>query len=800
MPPRGTAEGFLIRSEIMSSIMAVRMSAAFRACALFMLLLVPGVPTAEAVTFYTWVGGASGAADHPANWSPNGIPDAESWLTYNAPEIYTVTFSNTVPRTAIQNIQGGDVTIHVDGTHAMSSLGVNGITRLEGGAIVGVDSLGVYVDFSNTTLTLQNAAQFTARGFMAGNGPASMNVFSGSRFHVVSRFDIMPYGTLAIWGGSGATPQTMSGLHSEGAPITVHGTLHVAEGGYANLSGPMYIGDGPLPSSVQAVRVGPGKNGTSPYLDVRSDLIVGKNINTWPLVGKAELEVFDNAWVHVEGLSRVGDVLGDDGCAIRVVQGGTFTASGGLEVVTTAGAGLDLRGGITHVRGGAFKWPANRMLSVSSRVGTPELWISNGVINVGPNTGSPFVTALMVGRGGAGMMRVTRPGTVLPVTGSASVGDSLGGGGSIVVDSMATLAVSGTLTVGSAGNGELRVRKASQVSAGRLLVGASPTGNGNVEVTGASTILSAKDVVDIGGAFGTAGGTGTVVIDSSAAMFVTSTTSNPALVTIHPTVGKLVVANGGILHTGGVETRGSLHLSGGSISTLSTSVLPSGRVSGWGSLGNHLYSSGTVSPQSQTDGFGRIAIGGNFSQFSAGRYEVQLGSGLRSDTLAASGTANLDGALEITLTPDFVRTPGDTFTLMTYGARNGTFSSVTFNSRPVAEQIQLVYEPKALRLVIPEASLSVGGEAQALRFAPAAGPKRLAFELELAATAEVRVAVYDVSGRHVATLADGTLPAGRHTLMVPAGPAEASGVYFARAEIRTATQRIERVSKAVLLR
>jgi len=56
---------------------------------------------------------------------------------------------------------------------------------------------------------------------------------------------------------------------------------------------------------------------------------------------------------------------------------------------------------------------------------------------------------------------------------------------------------------------------------------------------------------------------------------------------------------------------------------------------------------------------------------------------------------------------------------------------------------------------------------------------RTSISFTLATESNVRLDVFDVSGRHVATLADGTKSAGRHTVEVD-GSALASGVYFYR--------------------
>lgn len=74
---------------------------------------------------------------------------------------------------------------------------------------------------------------------------------------------------------------------------------------------------------------------------------------------------------------------------------------------------------------------------------------------------------------------------------------------------------------------------------------------------------------------------------------------------------------------------------------------------------------------------------------------------------------------------------------------------------------------------------------------PASGPRRLSFSLPSAQ--HVRVGIYDVSGRCVATLADGTYSAGVHTVTWDMqGARPAAGLYFARLQAgeRTVGRRV----------
>ncbi len=51
-------------------------------------------------------------------------------------------------------------------------------------------------------------------------------------------------------------------------------------------------------------------------------------------------------------------------------------------------------------------------------------------------------------------------------------------------------------------------------------------------------------------------------------------------------------------------------------------------------------------------------------------------AGTEFDRLAISGTATLSGALNISLINGFTPNPGDSFQIMTFGSRSGTFTTI----------------------------------------------------------------------------------------------------------------------------
>jgi len=174
------------------------------------------------------------------------------------------------------------------------------------------------------------------------------------------------------------------------------------------------------------------------------------------------------------------------------------------------------------------------------------------------------------------------------------------------------------------------------------------------------------------------------------------------------------------------------------------------------------------------------------------------------DAIIALGTIACAGTLD--LRPLLGDTPvvGDTFTVISAGSVTGTFADVSFDGHPGAGIVKPLYRAGDVRVAVIGAVTAVGGDGgaalpAALRFAAEGAPRATALALDLPGPATVRVAVFDVAGRQLATLADGELGAGRHRFEL-ARVAPGSGMYFARAEVTDAHGTHAFATRAVVLR
>jgi len=99
-----------------------------------------------------------------------------------------------------------------------------------------------------------------------------------------------------------------------------------------------------------------------------------------------------------------------------------------------------------------------------------------------------------------------------------------------------------------------------------------------------------------------------------------------------------------------------------------------GGLDGTGTIAGSLTNAAIVTPG---DAPGMLTIQGNYTQTSAGALDINLAGTGAYGQLTISGTATLTGALNVTLTSGFTPAAGAWFTILTFAARSGDFSTET---------------------------------------------------------------------------------------------------------------------------
>jgi T5SS/PEP-CTERM-associated repeat protein len=214
---------------------------------------------------------------------------------------------------------------------------------------------------------------------------------------------------------------------------------------------------------------------------------------------------------------------------------------------------------------------------------------------------------------------------------------------------------------------------------------------------------------------------------------------------------------------------------------------PIARLEGHGTADANTVLGGTLDPGTGT----RQMEVGSLRVRPEGRVVVELGShaAAQYDTVLVAGQAILDGTLDVRRVAGFAAAPGDSFVVMTMASRAGAFTTITLDGQSSAGQIQAVYTPTAVILVVLPGIVDASGDPVThgspapLRLTGRGTPGRTpSLELALPEAAAARVELFDVSGRRVGVLHDGPLAAGLHRFDT-ADAIGGAGLFFARVEV-----------------
>ncbi|MBU9707272.1 phosphatase PAP2 family protein [Paenibacillus sp. AK121] len=93
---------------------------------------------------------------------------------------------------------------------------------------------------------------------------------------------------------------------------------------------------------------------------------------------------------------------------------------------------------------------------------------------------------------------------------------------------------------------------------------------------------------------------------------------------------------------------------------------------------------------------GKLIVGGNYKQTAKGKLELNLGS--KNDVLKIKGTAQLNGKLRLNFSNKYV--PASGATILTYGKRNGAFSSIEAAGLPSNYKVKVVYTANSVQLKV----------------------------------------------------------------------------------------------------
>jgi hypothetical protein len=164
--------------------------------------------------------------------------------------------------------------------------------------------------------------------------------------------------------------------------------------------------------------------------------------------------------------------------------------------------------------------------------------------------------------------------------------------------------------------------------------------------------------------------------------------------------------------TGGyTQTAGSTTLNGGAITSNSTMNIQGGTFTGVGTATGGVTSTSAHAVPGLP--IGALTVSGNYAQAATGHLDVDIGGltpGTQHDQLNLTGTgaATLAGTLNVSLANGFIPVGGDTFTIMNFTSRTGTFSTLNAPALPIGCWLP-VYNPTSVVLQIWVTAQEIAG-------------------------------------------------------------------------------------------
>jgi hypothetical protein len=155
---------------------------------------------------------------------------------------------------------------------------------------------------------------------------------------------------------------------------------------------------------------------------------------------------------------------------------------------------------------------------------------------------------------------------------------------------------------------------------------------------------------------------------------------------------------------GTLDNQGTIVLATGLVaSSASVTNAAGGVIRGIGPLtlaGSTLSNAGRIQPGAP---LGALVVNGDVSFTAAGGLDVDLGGVGQVDSLQVSGAASLDGALRVGLADGFVPALGQSFEVLTFGSRTGSFASIEVPALGPGARLEASYGTGKLQLtVVPE--------------------------------------------------------------------------------------------------
>ena len=550
-----------------------------------------------AATPLSWIHAGNGSASTAGNWSPAQVPAAGDILTFNLAGARTVTWDATVPQSTQHLYRAGTNSLSFSSPHFVSSSVLvasqaadTATANVTAGSLavgntstigLGVNSRGILsVAGSNVLFQVQNTG---ARLIVGGAGSGLLLANTGGIVRVnddvVVGNQAGSTGTVTVTGSSALNSSTLE-TETADADFIVgqagNGTLNVSSTGVVNVADDMAIAVG------SAVTGTVNLTGTKSILTVNDLCSVANNTTAGVAAGIGTINANGGTTMIVKDSLRVGDPDGGTG---QLHMNGGF--------VHTKNFAMDAAHGQLKWDGGTFR--------VDGGTGTAGAGITMGTLV------------------SASTLEVIR-GASFTINGNLFFSGTGSNAGSILVDSGASLATTGTSDlIATNGTFSVTVDSSSILTGGDMQFGGSGSNTTLLVTNGSSLLLSSFESADEPGAVSTINLNGTNSSIHWDNVFYLAGDGGHAGGTAN-----ITIANGGLLQ--------------GDVATSAIQV--------WGGGTMHVNTEGAVSAQGTTKVLGVLDMGGGIVNM--GTTALQVDGRIKGNGTVNSKVSSTEATTRIT--------------------------------------------------------------------------------------------------------------------------------------------------------
>lgn len=592
---------------------------------------------------------------------------------------------------------GNHVSNRIIGVNGGSLVNVSNTIR--GAGQIGVNTMaitnmGTITADASVSLTLDPLGSLVNEGTLAAEAGATLRLVNGSFENDSGRIEsrdasavelssaTVVGGELAATGTGRFRAVSANELNGQASAVTLSGPFEIQTAGVVTVRGSLVnnfrmdvnstgvntdlrIADGPTTLSGGGIinlsnntgnRIVGASGGSLANMDntIRGSGQIGANTLEFAnhgviIADQAATLTLDPA---VGAMVNTGVLRAEDGATMRLVNGAFDNAAGSIEAAD--GSLVDISNA-TFI-GGAFATTGSGVIRVNPAAtfdGTTTAVENAGRIELVNNADVTF-TGQIVNSG------------VIHIASTGSFTDFEPTAGPLFLSGSGQLTMSNNVN-----NRILGVSGGALVNVDNTISGSGQIGFNITPITNQGTIVANQPATLTLNPDNTMGLTnsGTLLATAGATMNIGDgpfTTSGSVTVEASSTISRI----GGLLQTGGTTTVN------GTLSATALIEIQGGALRGSGTVSGNVSSGGTVQPGQST---GQLAVSGTFAQSASGLLDIEIAGavpGAQHDVLAVGGAATLDGTLRVRFVNGFVPTIGQSFTVMTYASRSGTFSAV----------------------------------------------------------------------------------------------------------------------------